>query len=111
MPAAELKHGPIALIDEEVPVIVLAPSDGLFDKAVSNMQEVMARDGKVLLVSDATGRAPPVQGVAAWYAGLRPVRGADPLRGAGAAPRLPIGVFKGTDVDQPRNLAKTVTVE
>ncbi len=53
--SGELKHGPIALIDEEVPVIVLAPSDGLFEKAVSNMQEVMARDGKVLLVSDAAG--------------------------------------------------------
>ena len=56
--SGELKHGPIALIDEDVPVIVLAPTDALFDKTVSNMQEVMARDGKVLLISDA-GRASP----------------------------------------------------
>ena len=55
--SGELKHGPIALIDEDVPVIVLAPSDALFDKTVSNMQEVMARDGKVLLISDAEGLA------------------------------------------------------
>ena len=89
--SGELKHGPIALIDEDVPVIVLAPSDGLFDKTVSNMQEVMARDGKVLLLSDAAGHRPgrPRRLAGARDAGLRPVRGADPLCGAGAAPRLP----------------------
>ena len=89
--SGELKHGPIALIDEDVPVIVLAPSDALFDKTVSNMQEVMARDGKVLLVSDADGLAHAGHGT--WAppadAGDRPLRRADRLRRPGPAPRLP----------------------
>jgi glutamine---fructose-6-phosphate transaminase (isomerizing) len=111
--SGELKHGPIALIDEEVPVIVLAPSDGLFDKTVSNMQEVMARDGKVLLVSDAEGLAQA--GAGAWHRLAMPA--VDPF----VAPivyAVPVqllayhaAVLKGTDVDQPRNLAKSVTVE
>ncbi|MCB1371103.1 MAG: glutamine--fructose-6-phosphate transaminase (isomerizing), partial [Rhodobacteraceae bacterium] len=63
--SGELKHGPIALIDEDVPVVVLSPSDGLFDKAVSNMQEVMARDGKVVLISDSAGLAAANHGV--WH--------------------------------------------
>ncbi len=111
--AGELKHGPIALIDETVPVIVFAPSDPLFDKTVSNMQEVMARDGRVLLVSDREGLARG--GAGAWRTLAMP--SADPF----VAPMLyavpaqllayHTAVTKGTDVDQPRNLAKSVTVE
>ncbi|MEI9988486.1 MAG: glutamine--fructose-6-phosphate transaminase (isomerizing) [Rhizomicrobium sp.] len=111
--AGEMKHGPIALIDETVPVIVIAPHDALFEKTVSNMQEVMARGGKVLLISDAQGIARA--GDAVWATIQVPE--ADPF----LAPLLyaiPIqllayhaAVAKGTDVDQPRNLAKSVTVE
>ena len=111
--AGEMKHGPIALIDETVPVIVIAPSDGLYEKTVSNMQEVMARGGKVVLISDAKGVA---AGGAQVWASVR-VPDADPF----IAPLLyavPVqliayyaAVAKGTDVDQPRNLAKSVTVE
>jgi glucosamine--fructose-6-phosphate aminotransferase (isomerizing) len=111
--SGELKHGPIALIDEDVPVIVLAPSDPLFDKTVSNMHEVMARDGKVLLLSDAEGLAHARDGV--WHALQMPA--ADPFVAPilYAAPAQLLAyhaaVLKGTDVDQPRNLAKSVTVE
>ncbi|MGA7710548.1 MAG: glutamine--fructose-6-phosphate transaminase (isomerizing) [Rhizomicrobium sp.] len=111
--AGEMKHGPIALIDENVPVIVIAPHDALFEKTVSNMQEVMARGGKVLLISDAEGIAAGGQQV---WANIE-VPAADPF----IAPllyALPVqllayyaAVAKGTDVDQPRNLAKSVTVE
>jgi glucosamine--fructose-6-phosphate aminotransferase (isomerizing) len=111
--SGELKHGPIALIDAAVPVIVLAPRDGLFDKTVSNMQEVMARHGKVLLISDATGLARA--GHDTWAGLAMPM--VDPL----FAPILyavpaqllayHTAIAKGTDVDQPRNLAKSVTVE
>ena len=81
--SGELKHGPIALIDEEVPVIVLAPSDALFDKTVSNMQEVMARDGKVLLVSDAEGIAHAGSG--AWHRLTMPA--VDPFVARSSTPR------------------------
>ncbi len=85
--SGELKHGPIALIDETVPVIVMAPRDALFDKTVSNMQEVMARGGKVLLITDAQGAAEAGDGV--WQslidARCRPAFRADPLRDPGAA--------------------------
>ncbi|HYG85653.1 MAG TPA: glutamine--fructose-6-phosphate transaminase (isomerizing) [Azospirillum sp.] len=111
--AGELKHGPIALIDEAVPVIVLVPSDGLFDKVVSNVQEVCARSGKVLLLADKKGVARLDERVR-WSVELP---ACDPL----VAPILyaiPVqllayhtAVLKGTDVDQPRNLAKSVTVE
>ncbi|WP_102223072.1 glutamine--fructose-6-phosphate transaminase (isomerizing) [Acidimangrovimonas sediminis] len=111
--SGELKHGPIALIDSHVPVIVMAPRDGLFDKTVSNMQEVMARHGQVLLISDAGGIAEGGTGV--WNSLTLPT--ADPF----VAPilfALPAqmlayhtAIAKGTDVDQPRNLAKSVTVE
>ncbi len=70
--SGELKHGPIALIDQHMPVVVLAPHDGLFDKTVSNMQEVMARKGKVLLVSDSTGIAEASDGV--WATIRMPAR-------------------------------------
>lgn len=111
--SGELKHGPIALIDRMVPVIVLAPHDRLFDKTVSNMQEVMARHGEVLLISDAPGLAAAADG--AW-ATLKMPEVAEPF--APILYALPAqllayhtAVAKGTDVDQPRNLAKSVTVE
>ena len=111
--SGELKHGPIALIDEDVPVVVLSPSDGLFDKAVSNMQEVMARDGKVVLISDSTGLAAANHGV--WHSLQMPACDpfVAPILYAAPAQLLAYhtAVQKGTDVDQPRNLAKSVTVE
>jgi glucosamine--fructose-6-phosphate aminotransferase (isomerizing) len=111
--SGELKHGPIALIDDKVPVIVLAPRDTLFDKTVSNMQEVMARHGKVLLVSDAAGIAEA--GPGAWATITMPEVAAAfaPILYAVPAQLLAYhtAIAKGTDVDQPRNLAKSVTVE
>ncbi|MBP9048590.1 MAG: glutamine--fructose-6-phosphate transaminase (isomerizing) [Tabrizicola sp.] len=111
--SGELKHGPIALIDADVPVIVLAPKDGLFDKTVSNMQEVMARHGKVVLLSDAAGIEAAGQGT--WKTLTLPA--VDPLWAPilYAVPAQLLAyhtaIAKGTDVDQPRNLAKSVTVE
>ncbi|MEJ6397909.1 glutamine--fructose-6-phosphate transaminase (isomerizing) [Yoonia sp. 208BN28-4] len=111
--SGELKHGPIALVDEHVPVIVMAPSDALFDKTVSNMQEVMARGGRVLLISDKAGLDAASDGT--WATLQMPA--IDPF----LAPVLyavpaqllayHTAIAKGTDVDQPRNLAKSVTVE
>jgi glucosamine--fructose-6-phosphate aminotransferase (isomerizing) len=111
--SGELKHGPIALIDAAVPVIVLAPKDALFDKTVSNMQEVMARHGRVLLISDAKGIAEAGQG--AWQTITLPevAPAFAPILYAVPAQLLAYhtAIAKGTDVDQPRNLAKSVTVE
>ncbi|WPZ20771.1 glutamine--fructose-6-phosphate transaminase (isomerizing) [Sulfitobacter faviae] len=111
--SGELKHGPIALVDEHVPVVVMAPRDALFDKTVSNMQEVMARKGKVILISDAKGQAEANDGV--WFSiEMPPVPDAlAPILYAVPAQLLAYhtAVAKGTDVDQPRNLAKSVTVE
>ena len=111
--SGELKHGPIALIDARVPVIVLAPRDALFEKTISNMQEVMARHGKVLLISDAQGVAEAGQGV--WKTITLPECPAPfaPILYALPAQLLAYhtAIAKGTDVDQPRNLAKSVTVE
>ncbi len=111
--AGEMKHGQIALIDENVPVIVIAPSDRLFEKTASNMQEVIARGGRVIFLSDRKGIA-KLGDIAATTIELPEV---DPF----VAPILytiPVqllayhtAVLKGTDVDQPRNLAKSVTVE
>ena len=111
--AGELKHGPIALIDETVPVVALAPHDALFDKTVSNLQEVMARKGRVALIADAPALAEA--GREAWQSVAMPE--VDPFLApivyAVAVQLLAYhaAVFKGTDVDQPRNLAKSVTVE
>lgn len=111
--AGELKHGPIALIDRTVPVIVMAPQDTLFDKTVSNMQEVMARGGKIVLITDRKGAE--AAGDGAWriiempevpYL-LAPILYAIPAQ----LLAYYTAVAKGTDVDQPRNLAKSVTVE
>jgi len=111
--AGEMKHGPIALIEDDVPVIVIAPGDGLFEKTASNTQEVIARGGKVIFLSDADG----VKAFAGKAAEVVELPDVDPF----VAPILyaiPVqllayhtAVAKGTDVDQPRNLAKSVTVE
>jgi len=110
--AGELKHGPIALIDENVPVIVVAPQDDLFDKTVSNLQEVAARGGQIILVSDA---APELVGceLAAHIALPAAPAFTNPLVCAVPVQLLAYhtAVLMGTDVDQPRNLAKSVTVE
>ncbi len=111
--SGELKHGPIALVDKTVPVIVLAPSDALFDKTVSNMQEVMARNGKVLLITDADGARTAGQGT--WNTLVMPdiPDFLAPILYAIPAQLLAYhaAIAKGTDIDQPRNLAKSVTVE
>ncbi|MBT3358956.1 MAG: glutamine--fructose-6-phosphate transaminase (isomerizing) [Rhodospirillales bacterium] len=111
--AGEMKHGPIALIDETVPVIVIAPSDTLFEKTASNVQEVIARDGRVIFFGDEKGIE--------RLGDVRATRIALPEVDEFVAPILysipvqllayHVAVVKGTDVDQPRNLAKSVTVE
>ena len=111
--SGELKHGPIALIDKTLPVVVMAPRDALFDKTVSNMQEVLARGGKVMLISDAEGTAEAANDV--WESIVMPQVDPvlSPILYAVPAQLLAYhtAVAKGTDVDQPRNLAKSVTVE
>ena len=111
--AGEMKHGPIALIDDAVPVIVIAPSGPLFDKTVSNMQEVRARGGRVILISDAEGIEAAGEGCVATiempavHELIAPLVYAVPVQ----LLAYHVAVLKGTDVDQPRNLAKSVTVE
>jgi glucosamine--fructose-6-phosphate aminotransferase (isomerizing) len=111
--AGEMKHGPIALIDEHVPVIVIAPSDELFDKTASNMQEVIARGGRVIFLSDAKGIEKLGNMAAATIelpevnAFVAPILYTIPIQ----LLAYHVAVLKGTDVDQPRNLAKSVTVE
>jgi glutamine---fructose-6-phosphate transaminase (isomerizing) len=111
--SGEMKHGPIALIDEAVPVIVLAPSGSLFEKTVSNMQEVRARGGKIVLISDAEGIAEAGEGCMATiemphvHPLIAPLVYAVPVQ----LLAYHVACAKGTDVDQPRNLAKSVTVE
>jgi glucosamine--fructose-6-phosphate aminotransferase (isomerizing) len=110
--AGEMKHGPIALIDDQVPIIVIAPHDVHFEKTISNMQEVMARGGKVLLISDREGIE---KAGAVWHSIEVPKTNAfvTPLLYAVPVQLLAYhaALAKGTDVDQPRNLAKSVTVE
>ncbi|MEZ5939317.1 MAG: glutamine--fructose-6-phosphate transaminase (isomerizing) [Hyphomonadaceae bacterium] len=111
--SGELKHGPIALIDEETPVVMIAPHDTLFEKSMSNLEEVEARHGRVLLVSDAEGLA--AAGASTRKTVLLPScqRVIQPIVSVVALQMLAyhVAVEKGTDVDQPRNLAKSVTVE
>jgi glutamine---fructose-6-phosphate transaminase (isomerizing) len=112
-PAGELKHGPIAMIDETMPVIVIAPYDPVFEKTVSNMQEVAARGGRIILITDPKGaREASVEPLATLTLPDMPAM-VTPL--AYAIPVQLIAyhtaVVMGTDVDQPRNLAKSVTVE
>ena len=112
-PSGELKHGPIALIDKKVPVVVLAPMDALFEKSVSNMQEVMARAGKVLLLSCQQGLNAASDGTWATISMPAAPELITPIIYAVPAQLLAYytAVAKGTDADQPRNLAKSVTVE
>lgn len=111
--SGEMKHGPIALIDDKVPLIVIAPSGPLFDKTVSNMQEAQARGAKVVLISDADGLAQAGDDAAATiempkvHPLIAPIVYAVPVQ----LLAYHVAVVKGTDVDQPRNLAKSVTVE
>ncbi|MFD0911392.1 glutamine--fructose-6-phosphate transaminase (isomerizing) [Ruegeria arenilitoris] len=111
--SGELKHGPIALIDKHMPVVVMAPRDAVFDKTVSNMQEVMARKGKVILVSDDDGIADAKDGVWSTIRMPHAHGSVAPILYSVPAQLLAYhtAVAKGTDVDQPRNLAKSVTVE
>ncbi|MFM6932492.1 MAG: glutamine--fructose-6-phosphate transaminase (isomerizing) [Novosphingobium sp.] len=111
--SGEMKHGPIALIDEAVPVIVLAPSGPLFEKTVSNMQEVRARGGKIVLISDREGLEEAGDGCLATIEMPKVHPLISPLVYAVPVQLLAyhVACAKGTDVDQPRNLAKSVTVE
>ncbi len=111
-PAGEMKHGPIALIDEDVPVVVLVPKGNSFEKTLSNMEEVIARSGRVIAICSAgdeevRGRAETVIEVPHLDEDLDPLLLSVPLQ----LLAYHIAVLKGTDVDQPRNLAKSVTVE
>ena len=110
--AGEMKHGPIALIDEATPVVVVAPSDGAFDKTLSNISEVIARNGSVVLITDEAGAARAPREARVVVAPtcdrlIAPLVFAAPLQ----LLAYQVGVSKGADVDQPRNLAKSVTVE
>jgi glucosamine--fructose-6-phosphate aminotransferase (isomerizing) len=111
--AGELKHGPIALIDENMPVVVIAPHDGVFEKTVSNMQEVAARGGNIILMTDAKGAAEATMEslvtivLPDMVATFTPIVYAIPVQ----LLAYHAAVVMGTDVDQPRNLAKSVTVE
>jgi len=111
--AGEMKHGPIALIDKEVPVIGIAPSDELFDKIFSNLQEVLARGGRVILLSDAEGvqklgsQATAAVTMPSVHPFIAPMVYAIPVQ----LLAYHAAVARGTDVDHPRNLAKSVTVE
>ena len=111
--SGELKHGPIALVDGHTPVVVMAPTGPLFEKTMSNMEEVMARQGRILLITDRAGRDAASDGP--WRVMVLPSVDPDLTPILYAVPAQLIAyhtaVEKGTDVDQPRNLAKSVTVE
>jgi glucosamine--fructose-6-phosphate aminotransferase (isomerizing) len=111
-PAGEMKHGPIALIDREMPVVVLATKNGVYEKVVSNIEEVKAREGKVIALVSPSDREIPqkvddVLFIPETHPSLTPILLALPLQ----LLAYYMADFKGTDVDQPRNLAKSVTVE
>jgi len=111
-PAGEMKHGPIALINEEMPVVVLIPHDAVFQKTLSNLKEVESRGGRIIVVTDDV--TPDLEDVA-WEVIavprtgdlLTPILLTLPLQ----LLAYHVAVYRGTDVDQPRNLAKSVTVE
>src|SRR5882762_3766604 len=111
--AGELKHGPIALIDETMPVIVIAPYDRVFDKTLSNMQEVAARSGKIVLITDPKGASEANVPLLAKLAVPDMPATVSPLVFAIPVQLIAyhVAAFMGKDVDQPRNLAKSVTVE
>jgi len=111
-PSGELKHGPLALVDREMPVIAIAPNNDLLDKLKSNLQEVRARGGQLIIFADAETDLGADTGVQAFTMPkvdriLSPIVYTVPLQ----LLAYHVAVFKGTDVDQPRNLAKSVTVE
>ncbi len=111
-PAGEMKHGPIALIDEEMPVVVLAPRDRHYEKVVSNLEEVKARGGRVIVVcsqedEESAAKAEAVLDISAGAGDMTPILLSIPLQ----LLAYHVSVLKGNDVDQPRNLAKSVTVE
>lgn len=111
--AGELKHGPIALVDRHTPIVVIAPTDRWFSKSASNMEEVIARGGRVILITDRSGAER--MGDKAWHTiilpdvpeCIQPIVATVPLQLLAYS----VACLKGTDVDQPRNLAKSVTVE
>ena len=111
--SGELKHGPIALIYKSVPVIILAPKDKLFEKNISNVQEVAARGGKVVLISDKSGFEATDEEFWSAIEIPKTIDVLNPLLYAVAVQLIAYytAIAKGTDVDQPRNLAKSVTVE
>lgn len=111
--AGELKHGPIALIDEAVPVVVIAPYDGVFEKTVSNMQEVAARGGKIILITDSKGALEATMDTLMTIVLPEMVASFTPMVYAIPVQLLAYhtALVRGADVDQPRNLAKSVTVE
>ena len=111
-PAGEMKHGPIALIDAAMPTVVIAPRDSVYDKMISQIEQVKARNGKVLAVahfadSYVAGKADVVMSIPATNDLLTPVLAVMPLQ----LLAYEIALLRGADVDQPRNLAKSVTVE
>ncbi len=111
-PAGELKHGPLALVDDEMPVIAVAPNDELLDKLKSNLQEVRARGGELYVFADKASEVPPEPGCTIMHLPsvhrvLSPILYAIPMQ----LLAYHVAVLRGTDVDQPRNLAKSVTVE
>jgi glucosamine--fructose-6-phosphate aminotransferase (isomerizing) len=111
-PAGEMKHGPIALIDEEMPVVVLAPQSKTYEKILSNVEEVRAREGRIIALAnpsnkEVASKARDVLFIPETHHLLTPILLTVPLQ----LLAYNIAVLKGTDVDQPRNLAKSVTVE
>ena len=110
--AGELKHGPLALVDDDMPVIAVAPNDDLLEKLRSNLQEVKARGGELFVFADTDSAFEPEAGVTVIHVPkidpiLAPIAYVVPLQ----LLAYHVAVHKGTDVDQPRNLAKSVTVE
>ena len=111
-PAAEMKHGPIALIDEDMPVVFIATKDMIYDKVISNMEEVRARKGKIIAIANETDKkiyelADHVISIPETHIALTPILAIVPLQ----LLAYYIAIKRGCDVDQPRNLAKSVTVE
>jgi len=111
--AGELKHGPIALVDEQTPIVILAPFDSYFEKSASNMSEVMARGGQVVFITDPEGQKHAPAGARVVVTAPQSDPLISPLVMSAPIQLLAyyVAVQKGADVDQPRNLAKSVTVE
>jgi glucosamine--fructose-6-phosphate aminotransferase (isomerizing) len=111
-PAGELKHGPLALIDSDTPVVAVAPNDNLLEKLKSNLEEVRTRGGRLYVIAEEGGDIPPTEGMKLVRMNhcpesVAPIVFTVPLQ----LLSYHVAVMRGTDVDQPRNLAKSVTVE